>query len=176
MKESEPARTATEQLLITSAADRAAEQLAAQITPGRKVFVDATNFDAPDGKYAIASIRDHMMRRGLLLADDKGSAETIVEIRSGALSMDDAEILYGVPTFSVPLPLTGQLTFPELAIYKRQNKEGVAQFSAVQYDAKSRTLIATADAQAGYSHLIKQTVLLFFSWSKNDSRTDDPAD
>ncbi|MBL0930075.1 MAG: hypothetical protein IBJ15_08145 [Alphaproteobacteria bacterium] len=56
-RQSQPARTATEQLLIANAADKAAERLVLAFESGAKVFVDAANFDGVDAKYAIAPIR-----------------------------------------------------------------------------------------------------------------------
>jgi len=48
-RQTDPARTATEQLLILTAADRAANKLALQISKGSQVFLDATNFEGIDG-------------------------------------------------------------------------------------------------------------------------------
>ena len=64
---------------------------------GTKVFVDATNFDAYDGKYAIAKIRSRVLESGANLVNDKDKADAIVEIRSGALSTDDHDMIVGIP-------------------------------------------------------------------------------
>lgn len=54
-KESNPPRTATEQLLISAAADRAAEKMNLDMPPDSKVFVDSSNIEGLDSKYAIAT-------------------------------------------------------------------------------------------------------------------------
>ena len=54
-KQSSPPRTATEQLLISTAADRAVDKLNLSIPAGTKVFVDASNFEGTDSKYAITT-------------------------------------------------------------------------------------------------------------------------
>ena len=82
-----PLRTATEELLISTAADRAAGKLAEQIPANIRAYLDAY-IDAPDGIYATRAIRDRLLRRGIVLADDRTAADVIIEVRSGALSTD----------------------------------------------------------------------------------------
>ena len=87
-------RTATEQLLISAAADRAAEVVALAVPPAKKTFVVADNFEAPqDGKYAIGAIRAAILARGAALVADRAQAEQIVEIRSGALGIDNSDTI-----------------------------------------------------------------------------------
>lgn len=175
IRSTDPARTATEQLLISTAADHAAESLALNIPKGNKVFVDATNFEGYDSKYAIGAIRDHVLQQGLLLVNDKGAADTIVEIRSGALSVDDRSFLIGIPQINLPLPLTGStLPIPEIALYKREMQQGVAKFAATAYDAKKGNLISSARPLPSGSYDKKTTLLFVISWSKDDlNRPDD---
>ena len=75
-----PSRTAPEEMSISTAADRAADKLAADLTAGGSVFIDATYFDAPDAKYAIGAIRAAIARRGNKLAADRAKADRVVEI------------------------------------------------------------------------------------------------
>lgn len=168
IRSTEPQRTATEQLLISTAADHAAEKLALNIPREKLVFVDATNFEGYDSKYAIGAIRDHMLRQGLRLTDDKGKADTIVEIRAGALSVDDRSFLIGVPQLNLPIPLAGQATVPEIALYKRETEQGVAKFAATAYDAKQGGLIASSRPDAASSFEKKTTLLLLITWSSDD--------
>src|SRR5262245_4533678 len=97
-----PARTATEELLISSAADRAAEKLAEQIHAGIKVLLGTTSVASVDERYATAAIRDRFMRRGVILVDDKASADMIVEVRTGALSTDEHSVFVGTPPIQLP--------------------------------------------------------------------------
>ena len=97
---------------------------------GSKVFVDAANFEGVDGKYAIAAIRDRLLHRGGHLAKDRDSADMVVEIRARALSMDDKQTLVGIPRFDVLVPLAGPVTSPEIALFKKRQRNGIAQFGA----------------------------------------------
>jgi hypothetical protein len=167
-KESSPPRTATEQLMLSAAADRAAERVTLDMPPGSKVFVDAANFEGTDGKYAIGALRDRMLKLGGQLAKDRDSADIVVEIRSGALSLDDKQTLVGIPKFDIPVPLAGPVTFPEIALFKKRQRTGVAKVAATGYGAKEGQLVDATDPQYGLSRETEWVVLLFISWTTND--------
>ena len=92
-----PLRTASEQLLISAAADRAAAQLSLGIPKGTRIFVDSQYFQGYDQGYAIAAIRTQMLKNGLMLVDDRKLAEAVVQVSSGALSTDQKSLLIGIP-------------------------------------------------------------------------------
>lgn len=164
-----PARTATEELLISTAAERAAAKLALDIPENANVFVDNSNFEGTDSKYAIASIRTSLLTHNIRLVDDRKNADVIIETRAGALSTDRKSFLIGIPQFNIPIPLaSGTLPFPEIALYGKDEQNGVAKFGVTGYDAKKGTLVSTQDPQYGFSHNIKKTVLLFISWTDSD--------
>jgi hypothetical protein len=167
---SNPSRTATEEMLISTAADRAAAKLSLTVPQNTPVFIDASNFEGTDSKYAIGAIRSSLLRQGARLVGDKKDADMIIEIRAGALSTDRKETLVGIPSFNVPIPLTSSpLTFPEIAIYKEDDQIGVAKFASASYDAKSGAYAGSQDPQYGFAHNKMQTVMIFFSWGSNDS-------
>lgn len=171
-KESSPPRTATEQLMLSTAAERAADRVAARVAvdmpKGSKIFIDATNFEGTDGKYAIAAIRDRLLRFGGHLAKDRDSADMVVEIRAGALSMNDEQTLIGIPRFDVPVPLAGPVSFPEIALFKKRQRTGIAKFGATGYGAEDGAYVASSDLQYGLSRETEWVVLLFISWTTND--------
>src|SRR6516225_5942684 len=88
-----PARTAGEQLLISAAADRAAQQLSLGIPKGTRIFVDTRYLQGYDDGYAIAAIRTQMLKNGLMVVDDRTKAEAVVQVASGALSTDQKSLL-----------------------------------------------------------------------------------
>jgi hypothetical protein len=166
---SAPPRTATEQLLISTAADRAAAQLSLGIPKGTKVFVDTQFFQGYDQGYGLAAIRAQLLKNGLELVDDRKNAEAVIQVAAGALSTDQKSLLIGIPQLTVPyIPAGNSVTVPELALFKQAEEEGVAKFVATGYDAKTGQLLATTDPRYGFSHNINHTVLLFFSWSTGD--------
>ncbi|MGH6621942.1 MAG: DUF6655 family protein [Alphaproteobacteria bacterium] len=179
-KESAPPRTATEQLLISTAVDRAMDGLDLTISPGTKVFVNAENLEGTDSKYAVAAIRDRLLRKGAALVADRGQAQAVVEVRAGALSIDESETLIGIPSYDVPIPLaSGLLKLPEVALYKKRVRKGVAKIAATSYGTADGRLIDAADPETGYSYTNESRVLLFFSWRSSDlpkEEGDEPLD
>jgi hypothetical protein len=166
--QSNPPRTATEQLLISSAADRAARQVSLRVPRGSKLFVDADNFEGTDSKYAIGALREQLLKEGGRLVADRGAADYVVEIRSGALSIDQDEFLIGIPKMQIPIPLAGSFSFPEIALFKKAERKGVAKFAAAGYGAKDGRFADASDPRYGFSHETEWVVLLFISWKTAD--------
>jgi hypothetical protein len=168
-RDTAPPRTATEQLLISTAADRAAAQLSMGIPPGTKVYIDNRYFQGYDDGYAEAAIRTQMLKNGLALVDDRKEAQAVVMVSAGALSTDTKSMLIGVPALQFPfIPVGTSISVPEIALFKTMEEKGVAKFVATGYDAKTGKLISTTDPRYGFSHNTNHVVLLFFSWSTGD--------
>ena len=174
VRESNPDHTATEQLLVSTAVDRAVERMNLNIPEGTNVFLAGDQLDGSDGKYATAAIRDHLLRRGAHLVADRGKAAAVVEIRAGALSVDDRQLLVGTQGFNVPIPFAGQFGFPEIALYKEKERLGVAKIAAVGYSVPEGKLIDSSGSQFGYSHQNEQVLLFFFSWRSSDLPAEQP--
>ncbi|HWY60471.1 MAG TPA: DUF6655 family protein [Rhizomicrobium sp.] len=164
-----PVRTATEELLISSAADRAAAQLLLGIPKDTRIFVDRQYFQGYDDGYAINAIRTQFLRQGLELVDNRADADAIVTVASGALSTDEKSLLIGIPQLTLPfLPVGNSVTVPEISVFKSAQDKATAKFVATGYDAKTGKLIATTNPQYGFSHQTNHTILLFFSWETGD--------
>lgn len=165
-------RTATEQLLLSAAADRAATEVARDVPPGKKTFVVADAFEAPqDGKYAIGAIRAAILARGAALVADRAQAEQIVEIRSGALGIDNSDTIVGVREGELPIPLTqGGIPIPNIAIFQKVQQLGIAKFAVAVYDA--RTGLAAAETASeprfGYAHRNEYTAAFAIAWRSED--------
>src|SRR6185295_13795018 len=148
-----PLRSASEQLLISAAADRAAAQLSLGIPKGTRIFVDTRYMQGYDDGYAIAAVRTQMLKNGLMLVDDRLQAEAVVQVASGALSTDQKSLLIGVPQLTVPyIPAGNSVTVPEIALFKQAEEKGFAKFVATGYDAKTGKLLATTDPRYGFAH------------------------
>ncbi len=164
-----PARSASEQLLLSAAADRAAAQLSLGIPKGVRVYLDTRYFQGYDDGYAIAAVRTELLKSGLMLVDDRNQAEAVVMVSSGALSTDQKSLLIGLPQLTVPyIPVGNSVTVPEIALFKQAEEKGVAKFVATGYDAKTGKLLGTTDPRYGFAHNTNHTVLLFFSWATGD--------
>lgn len=169
-RETDPARSATEQLLFSTAADRAADKLTFNMQPGTKVFIDATYIEGTDSKYLLSSIRDRVARKGGDIVDDKGKAVLLIEPRIGALSVDRERYLFGTPAF--PVPLVG-IEIPEIALFKRNHQQGVVKLAATSYDPKTGLMVQSHEPVHAFSNRRDWTVLIFFSWTSSDLMPDE---
>lgn len=169
-----PARTASEQLLVSTAADRAAEKIAEAIPPNEVVYLDASSLEGADGRYAADAVQDRLFRRNIRLVTSPDDADVILVLRSGALSTDEDQTLVGLPQFAVPFfPVGNLLTVPELDLFKESRARGVAQFAATGFDRRSHRLVVSVDPQWGFSHKTQWVILLLFTWSRNDLMPDE---
>jgi len=164
-RQSEPKRTAVEQLLLSNAADSALADIDVSSLNGKKVFLEEKYFESEDKPYVLGAIRELISAGGGLLQSDAGAADVIVEARSGALSIDSGNSLVGLPEMPVPIPLSGTVVSPEVPFYKVDRQYGVARIALLAYDAKTRQHVLSTGSQAGYSHHHYYRILGFIKWT-----------
>jgi hypothetical protein len=162
-----PARSATEQLLLSTAADHALQSANLGLFENRKVFLDTNYFDSYDSKYALGTIRDALSRAGAILEDNATNSDIIVEARSGALSIDNSTFLVGIPSIGAPIPFSGGIQTPELAAYKSQKQRSVAKIALLAFARESRAHIYSSGPLDGSSHNNHYNVF-FVSWINTD--------
>ncbi len=169
IRETLPARTATEQLLLSTAADHAMASTNTTLSEfaHKKVFLDATYFEGYDSKYAIGTVRDALSSAGALLMADAKEADVIIELRSGAFSTDETKYLIGIPSFSIPSLLGPPVPVPEIPFYKSHKDESIAKFALLAYDAHSREHLYSSGSVVGRAH-VKKWSLLFFGKTSTD--------
>jgi hypothetical protein len=166
-----PPRTATEQLLISSAADRAINQLHFMLPAGTHVFIDVHNFTAANGddaKYAAAVIEDRLLLQGVAIMPDAKSADIILALRSSALATNSHKILIGVPAMGLPVPLAGTIETPEIALFSWDSQKGVAQLAATSYGARDGTLRSSTGSVTGIAKHDKKVILFVFGSTRNN--------
>lgn len=172
--ETHPTRTASEQLLVSRAAERAASQFALALPAGARVFLDTSSFRGEGADYAASAVREALLSRGNPIATSRSAAEVVVEIRLGALSIDKTQRVIGIPRLTLPIsPSFSTITVPELSAYSRKDRTGVAEFSAFAYDAVSGEPIALGARVAGVSRIRSHTMFMVFSWGAQEVRPDD---
>ncbi|MFN4295469.1 MAG: DUF6655 family protein [Brevundimonas sp.] len=164
--ETNPSRTATEQLLVARAADRAVENLTLPVPDGSVVFVDETYFRAEASPYAISAIREALSQAGYALARNRDQADVIFEIRAGALSLEQMRRLLGIPAMSVPLSDYRVVSFPELSLYSRRDRSGVAEFSGFVYRAGDGAPIAAVAPMIGQYTIRSHRLLMMMTWGQ----------
>jgi hypothetical protein len=148
----QPPRATTEQLLLSTATDRALHSVNLGIFAGQKVFLDTTYFDSYDGKYVIGTIRDALSRAGALLVTNANGSDVIIEARSGGLSTDGSTSFVGIPGFGLPIPLAGTLATPEIAFYKSLKQHSTAKIALLAITTQTREHIYSSGPLVGKSY------------------------
>lgn len=166
----EPKETASQELLVSTAVDHAVEQLQPALPPGSKVFLDPQY--AADAafyeKYAVGAVRDRLLRQGAHLVEDRKSADIVVELRSGAQSIDHHTFLIGIPSIPIPIPLAGTVNTPQVAIFARDRQTGIAKLAITSYGARDGALVTSSGPTYAASDKTDFTLLLFISWTDTD--------
>lgn len=167
--ETHPFRTATEQLLVTQAAEAAARQFVLPVKPGDRVFLDTINFTGEGSAYAASAIREGLLRQGAVLAQDRNGSDVVVEVRLAALSIDQMNRLLGMPSLTLPISTTlTTATIPELSLYSRRDRTGVAEFAAFAYETHTGKLIGKPLHFAGETRLRSHKLLMVLSWGEQE--------
>jgi len=138
---SDTKRTATEQLLISDAMDRAVSRLDFRAVAGKKVFLDAAYIKGVlDSSYLISSLRQHMLASGCVVMDQREESDYVVEVRTGVVGTDRRELLLGVPATILPdtIPVPGvPSSIPEMPLAKKTEQRAVAKIAAFAYNRHS---------------------------------------
>ena len=136
-------RSATEQLLISNAMDRAVSRLDFRALAGKKVYLDAKPLQsATDSAYLVSSLRQHMLACGCFMMDAQAEADYIVEARSGAVGTDHHELVYGIPRVDIPalIPVSGvgiPSNIPELKLITRTDQRAVVKIAVFAYNRET---------------------------------------
>ncbi|MEY4767494.1 MAG: hypothetical protein RL637_133 [Pseudomonadota bacterium] len=178
-----PTQTALDQILLSTAADRAAN-----FTHTQPPAVNALTLDASLGKtfidtktlkseeknprydelYALHAVRSHFLDAGVTLVDESNQADTIVEVSRGALSVDTNTTLVGIPAMGLPIPLAGKLDIPEIPLYKKTSNRGLAKLGINIRDAKTGKSKQHSFFSVGTANFDSWEILLFFKFIDND--------
>ena len=130
-------RTATEQLLISDAIDRAVGSIHFGVLSGQTVYLDDSEMgDVVDREYLVSTLRQHLLACGCVLRNRRDDADFIVEARVGAIGTDRNDLLFGIPATNVPqiLPLQGvPSAIPEVPLAKRRDQRGIAKVAVFAY-------------------------------------------
>ena len=171
LRETQPAHTATEELLVSHAAEIAAGRLAGALPARGTAYVDATNFKGETAPYALAAVRAALIARGLTLVGRPEASRITVEVRAGALSIDQRDVVFGLPAGYLPIPGTlSAFPIPEISLYSENLRRGVAEFAAVAYDTRTRAPIAAVGPTGGERDLRQRRFLTLFTFGSRLER------
>jgi hypothetical protein len=161
-----PKRAASEQLLISTAADRALAQADLSMVNGKKIYVEKAYYDSSDREYVLGEVRDLISMRGGFLVQKIEDAELVVEPRSGALSIDSTSSLIGLPSTPTPIPFAGAVQIPEVALYKSEKQFSIAKIALLAYERDSGRHVASSGPLIGRANIKYYKFLGFISFNK----------
>ena len=157
----DPPRSATEQFLLTGAAEAAVDQLSADALRDRIVYIDTTYLTtawqtAPELSYMIGEFRAKLLKGGARLAPTRDKAQIVIELRSNGVGVDRLEFLLGIPPIGlgalaggVAAATGGATVTPELALLKSTRQYGFASVAFVAYWADTGELLASSGPFVG---------------------------
>lgn len=174
LRVTDPPRTADEEFLLTEAATKAIAQLSLNAMRGRLVWVVseyAFSTTQPfeqsfltnevreprfENAFLIAELRSKLLQTGARLAASRDQAEVILEVRTGALSINRVDFLLGVPATylggngSSSNTLTQLVVAtPELDLFKSIKQQGFSSVAFVAYWKSTGELLATSGPFVG---------------------------
>ena len=168
--ETNTGRTATEQLLLSRASDRAVEGLILPLPIGTRIFVDDVYFRNEGSPYAISTIRAALSEAGFALANNRADADAIFELRAGAMGLEQMRRVVGLPDMRVPINETfNVVSIPELSIYSRRDRIGVAEFSGFLYDGKTGAPLGAVTPMIGEYRIRSHKLLMIISWGQQQA-------
>lgn len=171
-----PARTADEEFLLTDSATKAVAQLSLDALRGRRVWVTseyAFSTTQPyeqafltnevrvpqfENAFLIAELRARLLQLGARLPPSRSDADIILEVRTGALSINRVDFLLGLSSFF--LPSTGSSSTSALSIVSTQNlaifqsikQQGYASVAVVAYWKNTGELLALSGPFIGRTY------------------------
>ena len=133
-------RNAVQELLLSHAVERGLDQMDFRPLKDKKVVLDYV-YLAPQAhkEYFQACAETCLYTSGAIIVSKPEEADYIVRLYVGALATESTHWNIGTPTLPVPIPdTTLSIAIPELSLIKRITRNGVARFSALVLDAKTK--------------------------------------
>lgn len=162
------ARTGIEELLLSTAAQRAIRKADFKVLNGKKVFLDLTNLEAVDKGFVIGAIRDRLNVHGGMMVAERKDADAVIEARAAALAIDDDTSFIGVPAIPIPIPAVGTLSTPEIALFKKVDQDSIAKLALFAYDAKTGAHLMSTENKVGKAYYHRWRVLIVIRFQTTD--------
>lgn len=153
-----PPQTATEQFLLSNAAQKAVDNFSFDSLFSRKVYVDSSHFAPAKKDFVLGEFRAGLFKAGVQIANKPEEAEVIIEIRSSGVGIDRYENLVGIPSLGAPsgaaagVPAATSsptLVTPEVAITKNIRQYSFASIAYVAYWRDSGEVLVSEGPSVG---------------------------
>lgn len=167
-KQSNTARTAREQLLVSGAIDQALSKVDFAAFQDAKVFVDDKYLECIDKGYLVGSVRHRAMAAGSTLVAKPEEADVVLELRSGVVGTDMADSFLGTPEIVLP----GMLTVPEVRLINKTRQSGMAKIGVVAYDPKNHMVLGQGGVSSSLAEDNNWYVMGMGPWQNGSVRDE----
>ena len=157
IKESDTARTGVEQLLISSAVDRALEKIDLRPIANGKIYVEEKYLDCTDKNYVLIALHQRLLQQNCTLVAKAEDSDVTLEIGSGGVGTDRHDLFMGIP--QIPLPPPSPISVPKMTVYERNKAMGTAKLALVAYDTKTRASVINSSSALARSDYKNYTLL-----------------
>jgi len=169
VRETSTPRTATEVLLVSTAAERAIQSYDAGPLAGRRVAIDASRYEGIDKSYVVSALRTQVVRGGGRLVKDLRATrpkapppEVVIELRSGTLGIWDGDFTIGVPPMEIRSVVEGRpVTSPPLYLINRGSQQGYCKVQLFSYELETHAVLQREHELWGRSYYNDWWVLGF---------------
>lgn len=167
-KQSNTARTAREQLLVSNAIDQSLSKVDFTPFQGSRVFVDDKYLDCVDKGYLVGSVRHRAMANGAVVVNKAEDADVVMELRSGVIGTDMADSFLGTPEIVLP----GMLTIPEVRLINKTRQSAMAKIGLVAYDPKNMAVLGQGGVSSSQSEDNNWFVMGIGPWQNGSVRDE----
>jgi hypothetical protein len=154
-----------EQLLLSTAADRAIAGIPLVVLRDKQAFLDTQYLDSYRSAYVVGALREALNTAGVLLTEKRDDADIIIEPRAPVLSIDEFETMIGVPSVSF---VAGSPALPEGPLYKKTKQDAMAKLSIHSYDRKHKSPAVNLGSSVGTAYYYRWRILLMISFRTTD--------
>ena len=162
------ARTATEQALLSQAAEATVAELEVGDLRGKSFFVKPDHFEAFDGKYVLALLHRKLLAAGMLAADKEEEAQVLVYPAVANAAIDERAFMIGIPELPLAIPGVGALPLPELALFKREIQRGRNRMHVFGKHAESDALAFESPIVSKEKYFSRWKILFVISFRRTD--------
>ena len=136
-------RSAIEQLVLTTAADRTIGKMSFRFLKGEKVRLDYSNMTPQvDKNYIQGILENRVSATGAIIALKPDEAKYVLRPVCATFATEDDKIMFGTPQLPIPIPQAGiSVIIPELPIFKRIRRFGYCKLGVEVLEAKTNKLV-----------------------------------
>lgn len=171
---SQTLRTATEQLLLSTALDRSLTDLTVPLAEGSSIAIQAVGFAVPpvaayvgnvDLDVVRAAVAGRIGELGFLIRDKPDQAQYLAHIIIQSLGTVQGETFFGMPPVqSVIIPFS----LPELTLYKQQAQAAHMRYWIDLYEVATGRFIRSTPIHMGSAYYNQYTFLFLIKFHTTD--------